>query len=156
MTFVVGCDICRDKVVTFVVGCDNFVEAKLWHLSLAVTFVEAKLWHLSLAVTFVEGCCDICRGLWHLVRLWHLSAQQACVLIFATRVPDAVIIYKQHTLATLSKVSIGGLPTGFFGPSYLNISLNNHVNSIFLESFQSTFQFHGRMLSSEVTHIKKI
>ena len=54
-----------------------FVEAKLWHLSLAVTFVEAMLWHLSLAVTFVEGCCDICRGLWHLVGLWHLSAQHA-------------------------------------------------------------------------------
>ena len=54
----------------------TFVEAKLWHLSLAVTFVETMLWHLSLAVTFVEGCCDICRGLWHLVGLWHLSAQQ--------------------------------------------------------------------------------
>ena len=53
------------------------VEAKLWHLSRAVTFVEAMLWHLSLAVTFVEGCCAICRGLWHLVGLWHLSAQQA-------------------------------------------------------------------------------
>ena len=56
----------------------TFVEAKLWHLSLAGTFVEAMLWHLSLAVTFVEGCCDICRGLWHLVGLWHLSAQQTC------------------------------------------------------------------------------
>ena len=55
----------------------TFVEAKLWHLPLAVTFVEAMLWHLSLAVTFVEGCCDICRGLWYLVGLWHLSAQQA-------------------------------------------------------------------------------
>ena len=59
----ISTDICREVV--------TFVEAKLRHLSLAVTFVEAKLWHLSLAVTFVEGCCDICRGLWHLVGLWH-------------------------------------------------------------------------------------
>ena len=54
----------------------TFVEAKLWHLSRAVTFVEAMWWHLSLAVAFVEGSCDICRGLCHLVGLWHLSAQQ--------------------------------------------------------------------------------
>ena len=42
----------------------------------------------------------------------------------------------------------------FFGLSYLNISVNNQVeNSFFLESV--TFQFHARMLSSEVAQSLK-
>ena len=51
------------------------------------------------------------------------------------------------------KLTVYKIVGHFFGLSYLNIYGNNQVENSFLESV--TFQFHARMLSSEVTQSLK-
>ena len=111
----------------------TFVEAKLWHLSRTVTFVKAMLWHLSLAVTLVEGCYDICRGLWHLVGLWHLSAQQSHLWIRRYSSLFIQIIVMRMYRCHLGQKNVC-FPIRYLKLSFNAICLNN-LFAIFIQSY---------------------